>query len=167
MQTRLPPRDGATTAHRLRILATLGALVAIVSLALPASALASRFTIKAHIANHTPVVNKKWPVELTITRGKTKLSGTVVYEFMFDGSVVATRPKHGAYKFKNGVYRDEMVFTKDSVGEPITLRFVVKTKYGTEHLDWAIHAKAGATTTKTGTTTTGTTSTTTTGTTTT
>ena len=117
------------------------ALVAASCLALPASAFAASFKITPHIANHTPIVDRKWPVELTVTRGKTKLSGTVVYQFMFAGSVVSTQPVHGSYKFKAGVYRDKMIFPKQSLGQPLTLRFVVKTRYGTEHVDWKIKTK--------------------------
>ena len=117
------------------------ALSLIVAAALPASALAAAFKITPHIANHTPTVNVKWPVELTVTKGGAKLSGTVVYEFLFSGTVVAVRPQHGAYKFKNGVYRDELLFTPDSKGQQLTLRFVVKTRYGTQRVDWKIQPK--------------------------
>jgi hypothetical protein len=34
-----------------------------------------------------------------------------------------------------------MIFPKQSLGQPLTLRFVVKTKYGTEHVDWKIQTK--------------------------
>jgi hypothetical protein len=60
---------------------------------------------------------------------------------MFAGTVVSTQPTHGSYRFKNGVYRDQMIFPKQSLGQPLTLRFVVKTKYGTEHVDWKIQTK--------------------------
>ncbi len=43
------------------------ALAVIVWLALPASALAANFKITPHIANHTPTINRKWPIRLTIT----------------------------------------------------------------------------------------------------
>ena len=130
-------RAGGALSHRLAAVA----MVAAGSLALPAAAAAASFRVTPHIANHTPIVNRKWPVELTVTRGKTKLSGTVVYKFMFAGSVVSTQPVHGSYKFKGGVYRDQMIFPKQSLGQPLTLRFVVKTRYGTEHVDWKIQTK--------------------------
>ena len=112
------------------------ALAVILTLALPATALAASFKITPHIANHTPTVNKKWPVRLTINKGKTKLSGTVKYEFLFDGSVVSHQPGH---KFTHGSYTDTMIFPAQSLGEPLTLRILVTVpKYGTEHLDWKI-----------------------------
>jgi hypothetical protein len=112
------------------------ALAVVLTLALPATALAASFKITPHIANHTPTVNKKWPVKLTINKGKTKLSGTVKYEFLFDGSVVSHQPGN---KFTHGSYTDTMIFPAQSLGEPLTLRILVTVpKYGTEHLDWKI-----------------------------
>jgi hypothetical protein len=114
------------------------ALALIVALALPASALAGTFTLTKHIPNHTPTVNKPWPITILVTKGKAKLSGSVRYEFLFDGSVVSHQPGH---KFRNGVYRDTMLFPSKSVGEPLTLRILVTTKYGTEHIDWKVTAQ--------------------------
>jgi hypothetical protein len=117
-------------------------LCAAAALALPASAFAARgFSIRLHIANHTPIVGKRWPIELTVMRGNKKLDGTIRYEFLFDKAVVSTEPKHGSFKFEHGVYRDNLVFPTQSVGEPLTLRFVVRTRFGTQHVDWALHAK--------------------------
>jgi hypothetical protein len=120
-------------------------LCAAAALALPASAFAATgFTIRVHIANHTPIVGKRWPIELTVTRGDKKLNGTIRYEFLFDKTVVSTEPKHGSFKLKHGVYHDNLVFPRQSVGEPLTLRFVVRTRYGTEHVDWTLHTKKSA-----------------------
>jgi hypothetical protein len=110
----------------------------IAALALPASALAASFKLTPHIANHTPTVNKKWPVTIDVTKGKAKLSGSVKYQFLFDGSVVSNQPGHS---FTNGVYKDAMLFPSKSLGPVLTLRILVKTKYGTEHLDWKIQTK--------------------------
>jgi hypothetical protein len=33
------------------------------------------------------------------------------------------------------------VFQAPSIGEPLTLRFLVKTRYGTEHADWKLRTK--------------------------
>jgi len=112
------------------------ALALTLTLALPSTALAAAFKIRPHIANHTPKINVKWPVRLTITRGKTRLSGTVKYQFLFDGSVVSRQPGH---RFTHGNYRDTMIFPAQSLGEPLTLRILVTVpRYGTEHLDWKI-----------------------------
>jgi hypothetical protein len=134
----LPGERLHTPLRRLRRRLKPVALGLFAALALPASALAANFKIKVHIANHTPIVKKRWPIELTVTRGKKKLSGTVRYEWMFDGAVVKTQPLHGAFKFKHGVYRDQLVFPTTSGGDALTLRFLVTTRYGTEHADWKL-----------------------------
>lgn len=109
-------------------------------LALPASALAASFRITPHIANHTPTVNVKWPVELTVTRGRRRLAGSVRYQFLFDGSVVGSRPGHA---FRHGVFRDTLLFPSKSLGEPLTLRILVTVPayHRTEHIDWAIKTR--------------------------
>jgi hypothetical protein len=135
---KLPGERPHRPLRRLRRRLRPVALGLFAALALPASALAASFKIKLHIANHAPVVNKRWPIELTITRGEQKLSGTVRYDWMFDGAVVRTQPLHGSFKFKRGVYRDQLVFPTTSLGEPLTLRFLVTTRYGTEHADWKL-----------------------------
>jgi hypothetical protein len=33
------------------------------------------------------------------------------------------------------------VFPKQSIGEPLTLRFLVRTRYGTEHADWRLETR--------------------------
>ncbi len=113
-------------------------LALLVALALPASALAAAFKLTPHIANHTPTVNVKWPITVDVTKGKLKLNGSVKYEFLFQGSVVSHQPGHG---FTRGVYKDTLLFPPDSLGQQLTLRIIVKTKYGTEHLDWAVMSK--------------------------
>lgn len=112
------------------------ALALAITLALPATALAASFKITPHIANHTPTINVKWPIRLTVTKGKKKLSGSVRYQFLFQGSVVSNQPGH---KFTHGVFKDTMVFPGNSLGQPLTLRILVTVPhYGTEHIDWAI-----------------------------
>ncbi len=113
-------------------------LALLVALALPASALAAAFKLTPHIANHTPTVNVLWPITVDVTKGRLKLNGSVRYEFLFQGSVVGHKPGHG---FTGGAYRDKLLFPSDSLGQQLTLRIIVKTKYGTEHLDWAVMSK--------------------------
>jgi hypothetical protein len=114
------------------------ALGLVVAAMLPATALAASFKVTPHIANHRPIVNKKWPVELTVTKGRTKLSGTVSYEFLFEGAVVSHQAGH---RFTRGIYRDTMLFPSQAVGQPLTLRILVTVKsYGTEHIDWSVEA---------------------------
>lgn len=135
-----PGRHRRAGLRRAGAVTLLGpALALALMLTLPGSALAAGFKVTPHIANHTPIVNRKWPLRLTITRGRTKLSGSVRYEFMFDGSVVSHQPGH---KFSHGVYRDTMIFPPNSLGEPLTLRILVTVpRYGTEHVDWRVRSK--------------------------
>jgi hypothetical protein len=118
---------------------TLPLAVVAVALALPASALAASFKVVPHIPNHTPTVNKKWPIALTVTKGAKKLSGSVKYEFLFNGSVVSHQ---AGKKFSDGIYKDELLFPPKGVGVPLTLRILVTVpKDGTQHVDWKVTAK--------------------------
>lgn len=117
------------------------ALVTIAALALASPALATGFKIAVHIANHRPIAGRRWPIELTVTRGKRRLSGTVRYQFLFAGVVVRTQPQHGAFRFRHGVYRDQLVFPAQSIGQPLTLRFLVKTRFGTRHASWRLEVR--------------------------
>jgi hypothetical protein len=109
-----------------------------VALALPASALAAAFKVVPHIQNHTPTANRKWPIALTVTKGSKKLSGSVKYEFLFDGSVVSHQ---AGKKFTDGIYKDEMLFPSSAVGNPLTLRMIVTTKYGKQSVNWAVNTR--------------------------
>jgi hypothetical protein len=121
--------------------AALIAMVTSVASASQASPSGAGFKITVRIANHTPVAGHRWPIELKIDKGRRKLSGTVRYQFVFAGVVVRTQPGHGAFKFKHGVYRDDLVFPLQSVGQPLTLRFLVRTRYGIEHADWTLKTR--------------------------
>ena len=109
-----------------------------VALALPALASAAPFTARLKAANHQPVANKKWPITVTVTRGRAKLSGSVRYEFLFNGAVEAHRPGHS---FKHGVYHDSLLFPSEAVGYTLSLRVIVTTRYGTVQLPWWIKAR--------------------------
>jgi hypothetical protein len=122
----------------LRSRAAVAAVAGVAALAFPASALAATFTVSAHFPNHTPIANKKWPISLEVTKGKTKLSGSVKYEFEFGGAVVSKQPGH---KFTGGVYKDNLKFLPAGVGQPLTLVVLVTTKYGTKRIDWAVTTK--------------------------
>jgi len=117
----------------------VAALVTVAVLALPASASAAPFKAVLHAPNHapnhTPKVNTKWKITVDVTRGAAKLSGSVKYEFVFGGAVVGHQPGHS---FTNGVYRDGLVFPASAVGMKLTLRTIVKTKYGTVTLPWTV-----------------------------
>lgn len=114
------------------------ALLTVVLLTLPASASATAFKAVLHAPNHTPTVNTKWWITVDVTRGTTKLSGSVRYEFVFDGQTVSNQPGHG---FTGGVYKDSLVFPSSAIGMKLTLRTIVKTKYGTVTLPWTVDTK--------------------------
>jgi hypothetical protein len=135
MHTSLQTR-GRRLGIRIRVKPAVLALL--VTLALPASAFAAAFKLTPHIANHTPTINVKWPITVDVTKGRLKLSGSVKYEFLFQGSVVSHQPGR---KFTRGVYRDTLLFPSESLSQMLTLRIIVKTKYGTEHLDWAVQSQ--------------------------
>jgi hypothetical protein len=124
------PRRGRSAATALLLAMTL--------LALPASASAAPFRAILHAPNHTPKANTKWWITVDVTRGTTKLSGTVRYQFVFGGHVVSKQPGHS---FTDGLYRDDLVFPPSSVGISLTLQTIVKTKYGTVTLPWAVNTK--------------------------
>jgi hypothetical protein len=129
-------------AHHAHVRSTLGVLtVAITALALALPAPAGATSISAHLSapNHSPIAGKKWYITVTISRGGKKLSGSVKYQFLYNGLKVSTQPGHS---FTGGVYHDWLLFPKDAVGQPLTLRVVVTTKYGTTDLDWAVKARA-------------------------
>ena len=132
--SRTPRSRGTRTRRHL----AAAALAATATLAMPATAMASTFKLTPHIANHTPIVKRLWPITIDVTKGTTKLSGSVKYEFLFGNMVVGHQPGH---KFTKGVYKDTLTFTSPSIGQHLTLRILVKTKYGTEHLDWKVTPK--------------------------
>ena len=113
----------------------VAALVTVVALAVPASASAAPFKAVLHAPNHSPKANTKWKITVDVSRGTTKLSGSVRYEFLFGGVVVSRQAGH---RFTNGVYSDGLVFPTSAVGMKLTLRTIVKTKYGTVTLPWTV-----------------------------
>jgi hypothetical protein len=125
--------------HRARAASRRHARLALIftalALAVPATASAAGFTARLYAPNHSPVVNKGWPIKVTARRGGRKLSGSVRYQFVFGGSVVASKPGH---KFTGGVYHDKLKFTAPSVGVQLTLRVIVKTRFGTVTIPWAV-----------------------------
>jgi hypothetical protein len=124
---------------RFRVLALMLTATAL-ALSLPVSASAAApFTAHLQAPNHTPTAGKKWYITVTATHGKTKLSGSVNYQFLFSGSVVGHQKGHS---FKGGVFHDWLLFPNKSVGFSLTLRVVVKTSYGTVDLPWTVNVRA-------------------------
>jgi hypothetical protein len=146
-----------TLAHRSgRIRGAFVVAGVVALLALPAAALASSgFTIKINAGHHpladcpkTYVTRGCHPLSLNVyvTKGSRKLSGKIEkYEFLFEGQVVSTQragEKSNHYgDFTNGHWHDLLEFPAESAGEPLVLRVVVHTSYGTEHADWSVTPK--------------------------
>jgi hypothetical protein len=107
-------------------------------LVVPATAFAGGFTANLYASGHEPRVGR-WPIKVTATRGQQKLSGDVNYQFVFQGTVVKREPGH---RFRDGVYRDTLIWPSAAVNHSITLRVVVKTRYGTDYLNWWIRVRA-------------------------
>jgi hypothetical protein len=127
------------SAHLRKSGGAIAVIVALGAAMFPGAALASAFTSKLTIPTHTPKVGKE-KITVTAVKGSTKLSGTVRYQFLFDGQVVSKQP---GGSFKNGVYHDSLIWPAEAVGHKITLQVVVKTKYGTDLLDWWIQVQTG------------------------
>jgi hypothetical protein len=125
------------SAHLRKSAGAIAVIVAIAAAMLPSAALASAFTAKLTIPTHTPKVGKE-KLTVTAVKGSQKLSGTVSYQFLFEGQPVSKQP---GGSFKNGVYHDTLLWPAEAVGHKITLQVVVKTKYGTDLLDWWIQVQ--------------------------
>jgi hypothetical protein len=124
----------------MRSLSRLAApVVAALALAVPATAAAAGFTAHFYAPNHTPIANRYWHVTTTATHNGTKLRGSVRYQFLFGGQVVSRQP---GGSFTGGVFHDKLLFPKKSVGIALTLQVVVKTKYGTDYINWAVKTRA-------------------------
>jgi hypothetical protein len=115
----------------------LALLAALVVMAVPATASAGGFTAHLYISTHQPKVGYQ-PIKVTATRGSQKLSGSVSYRFLLNGTQVSKQPGHS---FTHGVYYDKLKWPQKAVGHTITLQVVVKTKYGTDYLNWWIKVK--------------------------
>lgn len=91
--------------------------------------------------NHDPIVGRNWTYSITVTNARgQKLSGTETTHYLFSGSVVGTEKPVNVH-FTNGHYRDTIQFPATSVGEPLTVEAVVRTKDGSGHADWTIKVK--------------------------
>jgi hypothetical protein len=122
----------------------------IAALAFAASAGAATRTLKASSgplrvtftppATHTPKENANvWITVVATVNGKPAQHATAYYQFLFAGQVVSTQYVRNNKHFSfNGHFRDNLVFPASAVGEPLTVRFVVKGGGRTVHFDWAI-----------------------------
>lgn len=129
--------------RRLTAATVLGSLaLATATFATPSAGPSASWSAKLTAPGHTPKARKRWPVKIVVkTAGGKALSGTVQYNFLFNGTVVQVRSclDHGntPCRFK-GTYRDVLHFPMRSAGYNLTLRFIVKTRFGTKNIDYAI-----------------------------
>jgi len=91
---------------------------------------------------HAPKINVNvWITVVATLKGKPASGATAYYQFLYAGSVVSTQyvsnNKHFTFR---GSFRDNLVFPGSAVGEPLTLRIIVKAGGRMVHFDWAIQA---------------------------
>jgi hypothetical protein len=82
-----------------------------------------------------------WPIRVTARhRGHAINGGKVSYQFLFSGQIVACRTVLPPYKpyFRHGVFRDRIEWPEQSVGYPLTIRIVIRTRWGTRNLDYRV-----------------------------
>ena len=116
--------------RRSTLTIALGVAVALGSLA--AGAAASSPPVKGSSG-------PKWPIVVTATLKGKPAHASAVYEYLFNGIVVATRyPNSNKHFTFTGHFSDNLVFTPPSAGEPLTLRVVIKASGHTVNLDWAV-----------------------------
>ena len=128
-------RSSASRRSVSRIIRVPLAVLAMTVLVFPAVALAGSFSAHLYAPDHHPKANTKWRITVTARRGGRGLSGTVRYQYVSFGSVVARRP---GGSFRNGVYHDTIVWPSAAIGHPLTFQVVVRTRYGTNYINWSV-----------------------------
>jgi hypothetical protein len=136
-----------TVRVRLGLMALAVALTPALALAgAPKALTASSGPLKVTLvppATHTPLIKTNVPISVTATLGGKPVKGaTAKYEFLFGGAVVSTQYPHYNKHFAfNGRFSDNLIFPAESVGEPLTLRFVIADAGHTVGFNWAIDAR--------------------------
>ena len=116
---------------------------------------------KLRAPTHHPKANKRWPITVSCyTASGRALRATAVYQFVYNGQVVATRwpsphadpnsacskngtCRHTPYPF-TGRFRDgTFTWPRRSVGISLTFRVVVRVRHGgTYNLNYAVRVHA-------------------------
>ena len=127
----------------MRLAAPAAALAFALTAPLAAAATTSGSSgpLKATFAasTHTPKINQKMAITVTATLGGKPAHATAVYQFLYSGQVVGTEYPHYNKHFSfTGHFSDSLVFPAESVGEPLTLRVVIKASGHTVNLSWSI-----------------------------
>jgi hypothetical protein len=90
-------------------------------------------------STHTPKINKNWPITVTATLSGKPAHASAVYQFLFAGVVVATMYPYNNKRYTfTGHFSDNLVFPPPSVGEPLTVRVVIKASAHTVNLNWSV-----------------------------
>lgn len=127
----------------LRRLAPLAAALMLIAVSPAAAATVkgSSGALKATLtaSTHKPKVNEKVPITVTATLSGKPVHATAVYQFVYAGSVVSTQyPNYNKHFSFTGHFADTLVFPPASVGQPLTLRVVVKASGRAVNLNWPI-----------------------------
>jgi hypothetical protein len=91
-------------------------------------------TATLHAHTHHPVVERAWPIAFQVTRGGRRANASVMYEYLFDGQVVARRSH---YTF-DGSFADVFHWPASAVGYPLTFRAVIVADGVTLNLDYPV-----------------------------
>jgi hypothetical protein len=128
------------------------ALIAVLMLVLPTAAMASSFTVKLKVPNHSPVTCTNWDITITATKGSKKLSGKVEYYYFtiagssshLEGNQPAGSKSNHYGDFSHGTFTDNIVFPSEAAaGVTLDFHAVVKTNYGTQTVTTDVNPKAG------------------------
>ena len=128
-------------------------LAAVAALAIAPAAAVATTALHAHSGplavtftpppTHTPKINVNVPIAVSATlSGKPVRGASAKYVFLFAGVPVSTQYPRNNSRFKfNGSFKDNLVFPVSSVGQPLTVRFVISAGGHTVSFNWAITAR--------------------------
>jgi hypothetical protein len=88
--------------------------------------------------SHHPVVNKNWPITVTVTDLSGKPVAATVQMNVLLGSLQVGQIDNGKIYHFVGRHHEIITWPQASVGHKLTLQSVVKVKGKTEKLSWAV-----------------------------
>ncbi len=100
------------------------------------SALPFKATFSA--PTHHPVVNKNWPITVTVSNLSGKPIAATLQMNVLLGSLQVGQVDNGKIHRFVGRYRENITWPKESVGHKLTLQAVIKAKGKTKKLLWAV-----------------------------
>jgi len=87
---------------------------------------------------HHPVVNKNWPITVTVSNLSGKPIAATLQMNVLLGSLQVGQVDNGKIHRFVGRYRENITWPKESVGHKLTLQAVIKAKGKTKKLLWAV-----------------------------